>query len=295
MLQLPSALKLTLERILTDLKGEKVVIQNFVPASGGCINNGGKLETSKGLFFVKWNSSLKYPGMFHAEATGLSFLRSTQTLDVPQPLHSEEEDEIQFLLMDFIESSPTNQQYWENLGAGLAALHKNSSKNFGLDYSNYIGSLGQSNRRNNSWVDFFIQERLEKQIALTDPNGPEIKILRKKFEQLYTKLPEILSEEPPSLLHGDLWGGNIMVNHKGEPAIIDPAVYYGNREVDIAMTLLFGGFQKEFYESYKHYFPLEAGYKDRLEIYNLYPLLVHLNLFGGSYLQQLLAVLRRFV
>jgi protein-ribulosamine 3-kinase len=295
MSQLPLTLKLKLEEALAHLEGVKITIENFLPSSGGCINNGGKLSTSKGIFFVKWNSLRKYPGMFRAESMGLSLLRSTEALDVPEPLYFGEAHEFQFLILSFIEGSPRTQGYWEDLGSGLAALHKKTSEAFGLDHSNYIGSLQQSNNPRTSWVDFFIHERLEKQLALADAKNYQIKSLRKKFESLYTKLPGILIQESPSLLHGDLWSGNIMVNDKGEPSIIDPAVYYGNREVDIAMTQLFGRLQKEFYQSYEYYFPMEKGFQERLDIYNLYPLLVHLNLFGGSYLQQINTTLNQFV
>lgn len=295
MVQLPLTLKLKLEEILANLRGEKVTIENFFPASGGCINNGGKITTSKGIFFVKWNSLHKYPEMFRAESKGLSLLRSTGALDVPEPLYSGEANDFQFLLLKFIASSTPTKSYWENLGSGLAALHKETSEDFGLDHPNYIGSLPQSNDRRTNWVEFFIHERLEKQLDLTDKNDYEIRSLRKKFELLYVKLPSILIQERPSLLHGDLWSGNIMVNDNGEPTIIDPAVYYGNREIDIAMTQLFGRFEDGFYQSYEYHFPMVKGFQERLNIYNLYPLLVHLNLFGGSYLQQLKAAVRRFV
>jgi protein-ribulosamine 3-kinase len=295
MSQLPLTLKHKLEEALAALKGEKVIIDNFFPSSGGCINNGGKLSTSKGVFFVKWNSAERYPGMFRAESMGLSLLRATETLDAPEPLCAGEAHEFQFLILGFIQGSLRAERYWENLGSGLAALHKKTAKAFGLAYSNYIGSLPQSNTPRISWVEFLVRERFEKQLGLTDPNDHQINRLRKKFELLYAKLPGILIQESPSLLHGDLWSGNIMVSDQGQPSIIDPAVYYGNREVDIAMTQLFGGFQKEFYQSYQYHFPMENGFQERLDVYNLYPLLVHLNLFGGSYLQQINLILKKFV
>ena len=157
-----------------------------------------------------------------------------------------------------------------------------------------MGSLRQNNCFHSSWVDFFINERLDKQVQLASRKGLLSGPLEKQFERLYAQLDELLPEEPPCLVHGDLWSGNFMVSENGEVCLIDPAVYYGNREVDLAMSTLFGGFSPDFYTSYEEEYPLIPGWKDRLELYNLYPLLIHLNLFGSGYLGSILKVLQRF-
>ena len=179
-------------------------------------------------------------------------------------------------------------------GKQLAQLHQNTNTSFGLEESNYIGSLLQQNNLHNNWIDFFINERLKPQIKLARDNGKIDLSTITKFERLYTKLDEIFPEEPPALLHGDLWSGNFMVDEKGGPVIIDPAVYFGHREMDIAMTKLFGGFNQQLYQSYNEHFPLEKGWEQRVDICNLYPLMVHVNLFGGGYLEQVKSILNKF-
>ena len=165
---------------------------------------------------------------------------------------------------------------------------------FGLDHDNYIGSLPQSNHQHTSWVEFFIEERLEKQIALAKNSGALNNSTIQQFNNLFKRLKEIIPEEKPSLLHGDLWNGNYMLAADGCACLIDAAVYYDHREMDLAMTRLFGGFPEEFYESYHETFPLSSGFEERVDIHNLYPLLVHVNLFGGSYISQVKSVLSRF-
>ena len=180
------------------------------------------------------------------------------------------------------------------MGARLAALHRCSKDFFGLDHNNYIGSLRQFNHQQTSWVNFFIEQRLNVQLKLAIDSGMMDSKWLNEFESLYAKLPAMLPEEKPSLLHGDLWGGNLITDEKGEPCLIDPAVYFGSREADLAMTKLFGGFDDEFYTSYQHTFPLQPGYDKRFDIYNLYPLLVHVNLFGGSYKSAVANILKAF-
>ena len=181
------------------------------------------------------------------------------------------------------------------MGQRLASLHRCSSEFFGLDDDNYIGSLRQYNHPNSNWINFFIEQRLEVQVKLAInkwrccPHGGQ-----KKFESLYAKLPSLIASEKPSLVHGDLWSGNLITDDKGEPCLIDPAVYFGNREADLAMTRLFGGFNDEFYSAYEESFPLPQGSEKRIDLYNLYPLLVHVNLFGGSYVHSVEGILRAF-
>lgn len=281
-----------IEKIL--LHKYSISITGFRTAHGGCINNGGKLITDKGSYFIKWNDLVRYPKMFVKEALGLQRLSETRSFHIPEVIHVAEAGPYQFLLLEWITSAPQKYNYWDLLGERLALLHLHSSETFGLDHDNYIGSLPQLNLRNTSWADFFIHQRLEIQLNIAEQQHRIDKELRKRFESLYKKLTDIFPDEKPALLHGDLWGGNVMVNALGEPALIDPAVYYGNREAELAYTQLFGGFDQRFYSAYHDAFPLSAGFHDRADLYNLYPLLVHVNIFGGNYRQQTEQVLNRY-
>jgi len=187
-----------------------------------------------------------------------------------------------------------SNEFWEKFAKQIANLHRHTSNIFGLDHNNYIGSLNQSNKNHNNWIDFFREERLIFQIKMARDNGKIGNDIINMFDGFFLKLDEIFPVEPPALIHGDLWSGNYMVNKNGEPVIIDPAVYYGNREMDLGMTQLFGGFSAEFYKFYNDFFPLENGWKDRLDYCNLYPLMVHVNLFGGGYIQSVKSILKRF-
>jgi protein-ribulosamine 3-kinase len=272
-----------------------VVIKDFILVGGGSINQGGKLSTSVGTFFLKWNDAHTLPGMFAAEAKGLSLLRDTRTLYIPDVVASGEDSSDQFLLLEYLEPAHRPKDYWERAGQELAQLHATTGPSFGLDLANYIGSLPQANTLHDSWIQFFIRQRLQPQLTRARQAGLADTALVNQFETLYTRLPDLLPEEKPSLLHGDLWSGNIMAAQQGIPCLIDPAVYFGHREVDLAMTTLFGGFEPAFLEAYLEAWPLLPGYRDRFNLYNLYPLLVHVNLFGKSYLSQINSVLRQFL
>lgn len=289
MQQIPLSVQRKLETTLTaDVTG-------FKPALGGCINNGGELITNQGSFFIKWNEANCFPGMFKAEASGLRLLHSKNCLVIPEVIQVGEVDDIQFILMEFIRSNRPVKKYWEHLGNGLARLHQNTQKEFGLDHDNFIGSLPQKNAFRNTWIDFFIELRLDPQLALAERNHLTDHFLRSKVEMLYKKLPDLFPVEPPALLHGDLWSGNLVPNQNGDPCLLDPAVCFGHRESELAFTRLFGGFENEFYQSYYNAFPLQPGFEKRIDLYNLYPLLVHANLFGGSYLSQVKSILDTYV
>jgi len=275
---------------LPDLKS----IQEFSFAAGGCINQGGKLKTTAGTFFLKWNDAKKFPGMFEAESKGLKLLHQQNVIRIPEVIGQGENISFQFLLLEFIEQKSRSKNYWEQLGQKLASLHRCSNGLFGLGYGNYIGSLPQYNNSNTIWVDFFIEQRLQVQVKLAIENGVAKADWEKKFAALYSKLPSLIPVEAPSLLHGDLWSGNLITDEKGEPCLIDPAVYYGNREADLAMTKLFGGFSGDFYAAYQETFPLSPGHEQRVDLYNLYPLMVHVNLFGGSYVHSVESILSVF-
>ena len=169
-----------------------------------------------------------------------------------------------FLVLQFISSSSRQAGFWKNFAERLADLHRNTTPYFGLDHDNYIGSLFQSNRNHDNWIDFFREERLNVQLKMARDNGKVGRETVLQFERFYNRLDDIFPIEEPSLVHGDLWGGNFMENEEGEAVIIDPAVYYGHREMDLGMSQLFGGFSAEFYDHYNAFFPLEQGWQQRV-------------------------------
>ncbi|RAW03253.1 fructosamine kinase family protein [Pseudochryseolinea flava] len=293
-MNVPPSLRSTIESFLTDKFSTRVTISGFKEISGGCINTAGKLITSNGIFFVKWNLQSKCPGMFEAEAKGLALLSAANAFYIPTVLGTAQNETHQIILLSFIDDTNQRDGYWKMFGRKLAQLHQTQSAHFGLDHNNYIGSLPQVNHVNNSWIDFLITTRLNAQVEIAVDNGMADNMIIGKFEKLYRKLSSLLPNEKASLLHGDLWRGNLITS-QGAPCLIDPAVYYGHREVDIAMTQLFGGFDPSFLSSYNEVFPLEKNWLERIDLYNLYPLLVHLNLFGQGYLSQILNILKRFV
>jgi protein-ribulosamine 3-kinase len=264
------------------------------PLSGGSINQVCRLTTSHGVYCLKYNDAAAFPGMFESEARGLRLLASAGEVRVPQPLLAATLSRYSFLLLEYIVPGPAASDMMKGLGISLARLHRHSAGQFGLDHSNYMGSLPQQNTLYEGWAVFFSRKRLEPQVRLATDAGLLPVDSLSHFESLYRKLDGIFPPESPSLVHGDLWSGNYLVTEEGQAALIDPAAYYGHREVDIAMSTLFGGFSSGFYESYHAEFPLAPGWRDRLEICNLYPLLVHLNLFGRGYLGQVLAIIRKY-
>lgn len=292
---LPDSLARAVVDFLSETVSPTLGIKSYSPASGGCINNGGKLETTHGNFFIKWNDSRRYPGMFDAEAKGLNILAAPGTIHVPRVFVTRDTDEFQFIMMEYIEPRRPATAYWEEFGCRLALLHLTSSNDFGLDHNNYVGSLTQANTPSEDWINFFIELRLKAQLDLALGSGRIHSSLGNQFRKLFMRLPELLNTEKPSLLHGDLWSGNLITDENGLPCLIDPAVYFGNREVDLAMTQLFGGFSSTFIASYHDTFPLAPGFSERVDLYNLYPLLVHVNLFGGGYAAQVQSIVKRFV
>ena len=286
--------KKTVAEILSQKLSKPVTIQSVNAVGGGSINDAYRIETSSGTFFVKKNVASLYPQMFEKEAKGLEILQAANEIEVPEVVALGSQSDVSFLVLNFIRSTPMQSGFWEDFGNRLAALHKHTQNDFGLNHDNYIGSLKQSNRFHDNWPDFFREERLEAQVKLARDKGRMGRETVVAFERFYLKIEELFPEESPALLHGDLWSGNFMVNEKGWVVLIDPAVYYGHREMDLAMSQLFGGFSAEFYEAYHHTFPLVQGWQERMDYCNLYPLMVHVNLFGGSYLESVKRILARF-
>lgn len=279
---------------LSSHTGQSVVIIEAVPIGGGSINDAYRLDTTTGRFFLKTNSADRYPSMFEAEADGLRRLREAGPLRVPEVIDHGEHHDDSYLLLEWVESGPRSSTFWADFGRGLAQLHQHTHEHFGLERDNYIGSLKQVNTHAVDWPSFFIHQHLEPQLKMARDRKRVEAGMAFRFERLFHQMDELFPSEPPALLHGDLWSGNFLCDSQGRPVLIDPAVYYGHREMDLAMTKLFGGFDGELHTAYQAEWPLEKGWEERVDLCNLYPLLVHVNLFGESYVAQVESVLKRF-
>jgi fructosamine-3-kinase len=273
-----------IEQSLTATLGRAVHLKGNSPVGGGSINRAYRLESNQGPFFVKLNSANGVE-MFNAEAEGLEELQQAEFLRVPAPLAWGKADKQAYLVLECMELDGSGSAV--ALGHGLAAMHQVNADSFGWYRDNTIGSTSQRNRHTDNWCEFWQQQRLGYQLDLANRKAGSSGF-RNQGEQLLEALPLLLDGHMPeaSLLHGDLWSGNYAFTRAGEPAIFDPAVYYGDRETDIAMTELFGGFGREFYAAYRDSWPLDSGYATRKTLYNLYHVINHFNMFGGGYLSQ---------
>ena len=269
-------------------------ITAFRPVSGGDISSAYLLETQSQKFLLKVNSKSSAKTMFDAEQQGLRAIESTKTIAVPHVHLVDELDGKAFLLMDFVESRRPNAKDYTHFGRDLANMHLVSNDQFGFSSDNFIGSLSQSNAFHTDWAEFYWNERIlpqleiaKKNTALDDAKIPSKESALKIFRQVF-------GEVKPSLLHGDLWGGNYLISTDGTPFLIDPAVYYGHSMMDVALSLLFGGFDAEFYDAYHEIIPKQTYYQEQIKLYQLYYLLVHLNLFGRSYRSSVVDILERY-
>jgi len=265
-----------------DFLGEKIKSANSV--SGGCIADSRILRSESGnQYFLKTYSGS--PGMFLKEGNSLKELAKPACIRVPKVILADEN----FLLIEHIQQGGRGNNFFKDFGEAFANMHKHTAENFGFFEDNYIGSNPQYNiaegNEKNDWPEFYFQKRILAQFKMAERNGYATDELRKGVNLLEGKIHEILSgsEETPTLLHGDLWSGNFMCDSNGKAVLIDPAVYYGHREADLAMTKMFGGFSYDFYTSYQQTYPLPEGWEYREKIYLLYHYLNHLNLFGTSY------------
>jgi protein-ribulosamine 3-kinase len=266
------------------------------PVGGGCINNGERLHTSSGRsFFLK--SNLHAPAdMFAREAEGLDALRAPggkprkDGMRLPQPYVWNAD----YLLLEDLAPSLPKRGYWTDFGRRLADLHNHTNQRFGFPHTNYLGSTPQPNPWTEDGWAFFGEHRLIVQARMAQHHGRLSHGQVQQVERLAKRLPELVPAQPASLIHGDLWSGNALADEKGEPAIIDPAAHFGWAEAELAMTALFGGFPDEFYRAYQEVRPLEPGLFERFALYNLYHLLNHLNLFGESYLGDVMGILKKY-
>ena len=297
---LPRGFSVELEQVLADL-GDKSGLQSVFPTGGGCVNQAARIRSRQSDYFIKWNSRPAF-NMFAIEARGLKLLAETKTIRIPEVLAVGEgtDNQTAYLLLEWIgdDSGKTPRPDQEILGRKLAELHRSGfSGQYGLDHDNLIGRTPQINGWEKNWITFFREKRLLPQIRMAASRGDFSAYEVKKAEKLLDKLPEILGgvHRTPCLIHGDLWGGNVISTQSAEPVLIDPAVYYADREAEIAFTELFGGFGSAFYTAYNEVWPLEKGYSQRRDLYNLYHIINHLNLFGGGYHYQALALINEYL
>ncbi len=283
--------KIQLEEIIE----EKIL--KISPIAGGCIGIVNCIYSSNNIYVLK-----QYPNIcsniISCEVRGLNKIAVSDSLKIPKVIYSCDE----FLLMEYIKQGNTSSNFWRNFGYSLANMHKNISNYYGLDYDNFLGSNLQKNTPKllcdkREWYEFFFEYRLMDQLRLAEKNNFSTKEMVQAFSKLERIIHKILSinEKCTSLLHGDLWSGNFIVGEGSLAYVIDPAVYYGHREVDLAMTKLFGGFSPTFYDAYNEIYPLEMNWQNRESIYQLYYYMSHLNLMGISYYDKSMEILNSYL
>ncbi|HWR87090.1 MAG TPA: fructosamine kinase family protein [Acidiferrobacterales bacterium] len=289
------SLQEVIARAITQATGEVFRPEGRRGVSGGDINAAEVLEGSGLRYFVKLNDAARL-AMFEAESEGLAEIAESRSVRVPQPVCSGAHGGQAYLVLEYLVINRCTGKSDELLGRQLAAMHRSTRDRFGWHRDNTIGSTRQINAQEGDWVTFYREHRLRFQLELAEENGFAGNLMRRS-EQLLETLPAFFTNHKPqpSLLHGDLWGGNHAALHDGTPVIFDPAVYYGDREADLAMTELFGGFGPDFYAAYRETWPLDPGYHVRRDLYNLYHVLNHLNLFGGGYRGQAEQLIERLL
>jgi fructosamine-3-kinase len=284
-----------IKKIIEKELNSKII--NSQSLSGGCISNAYQIKTEAGkIYFLKYNSTGNND-MFIKEAHGLQELKKAGVIKIPDVICYAKD----YILLEHIISGNKQKNFSVDFGRKFASLHKFTSELYGFYEDNYIGSNPQLNiskeNEKHNWTKFYFNKRIHFQFQLAEVKGNSTSEMQKAIAVLENKIDDIITDngEKPSLLHGDLWGGNYLINEKGFACLIDPAVYYGNREADLAMTKLFGGFDSRFYEAYNEAFPLPAGYDYRENIYKLYHVLNHLNLFGGGYYSQAMSLISYYI
>lgn len=278
---------------ISQATGTEFAIADTRSVGGGCINQGYQVRGNGQTYFVKLNQASQVE-MFAAEAVGLEQMYATQTITVPQPICWGTADNSSYIVLQWLELGGGNSQSWRSMGRQLAEMHRQGqAERFGWERNNTIGSTPQINSWMDNWAEFFAQQRIGYQLKLAKGRGGSFpdtnRVVQGVKDQLSSRQPEA------SILHGDLWSGNAAITKDGAPVILDPATYYGDRETDLAMTELFGGFPSAFYQGYEDAWQLDSGYQQRKSIYNLYHVLNHFNLFGGGYGNQAKRIIDRII
>lgn len=288
-------MRAAVQRAVGDALGSVVVDTRSI--GGGCINEAAACTLADGRrVFVKHNADAD-PRMFPAEARGLAWLADAHALRVPAVLAVSAPDaDVAFLVLELLEPGRPAPDHDDALGRGLATLHRAAPPSFGLDHDNFLATLAQANTPTDDWPTFYAHHRLAPQVRLAVDHGHAPSSWPRDFDHLYARLPNLVGPpEPPARLHGDLWSGNLHRDPAGAPVLIDPAVYGGHREIDLAMLTLFGSPGPRVFAAYRETYPLDPDYPDRVALYQLYPLLAHVNLFGASYVRQTDAALRPYL
>ena len=273
-----------IEQAISGATAETFVLDSHGNIGGGCINTAMKISGGGREFFLKLNRA-NLLDMFEAEADGLREMAAAKALRVPQPVCTGVYGNQAFIVMEYLTMGGRGgAAIMARFGEQLAQMHRYTADQFGWHRDNTIGSTAQVNSWENDWLTFWREHRLGYQLTLAGRHGLGSRVLQ-KGERLQDNLQAFFDNHHPqaSILHGDLWSGNYGISREGEPVIFDPAVYFGDREADLAMTELFGGFGSEFYAAYNATWPLDPGYPQRKTLYNLYHILNHYNLFGGGY------------
>lgn len=282
---------------MSEKLGRTVEIKSSSALGGGCINHASKIETNVGSFFLKWNADCA-PDIFLREAESLDALNGAAagTLAIPKVIASKEVGETPgFLVLEYLRPGTSNSQHQEQLGRGLASIHQLTNRQFGFAHNNYCGATLQNNGFTHSWADFFAHNRLEYLLGLIQNERPLPATEMKVYERLIKKIPDLVPQNPtPVLIHGDLWSGNFMICETG-PALIDPASYFADREMEFAIITMFGGFSQRFYAGYNEANPLPADWRERNPLYQLYHVLNHYYLFGGGYRSQALHIANSYL
>ena len=272
-----------IERSIRQATGAPFSIDSRSGTGGGCINECYVVRSREHAYFVKLNAPAR-ADMFAAEAEGLAEIARSNSVRVPHPVCHGASANASWLVLEHLELRPGDDRSMAELGRNLARMHRVTGERYGWHRDNTIGATPQVNTRHGDWIAFWHERRLGYQLQLAGSRGHSGRLIA-NGERLLGTLPSFFHgyTPPPSLLHGDLWSGNAGLEAGGDPVIYDPAVYYGDREADLAMTELFGGFSQSFYQAYRAEHPLDPGYETRKHLYNLYHVLNHLNLFGGGY------------
>ena len=281
---------------ISEALGKNVKILSTRTLGGGCINHASKIETTAGNWFLKWNTNCP-PDMFEREAEGLRELQKATGDDIKIPevlCYNDGGQNPGFLVVEYLSAGNPGSDD-EKLGRGLAKIHQFTNSGFGFYHNNYCGETPQENSWSDNWITFFRENRIEYLLKLIEKgrglSSSEIKVYHKVLDRLTSLIP---GGSVPALIHGDLWSGNYMLTTSG-PALIDPAVYYADREMEFAIITMFGGFSSRFYDSYNEVLPLDSGWRGRNKLYQLYHILNHYSLFGGGYGSQALMVAKSYL